>query len=83
MVPLADERTGDDAGFRAYRIALIQASNETSFAFVALLVVAFGAWDFFVDPVHARVALWVRVAGGGLIRVEAGAVSAAARAVAA
>jgi diguanylate cyclase (GGDEF)-like protein len=67
MAPLADERPGDDAGFRAYRIALIQASNETSFGFVALLVVAFSAWDFFVDPVHARTALWVRLAGAALI----------------
>jgi diguanylate cyclase (GGDEF)-like protein len=67
MPPLADPRPSDDSGFRAYRIALIHASNETAYVFVALLVVAFNAWDWFVDPVHAPAALLVRLAGGAVI----------------
>ena len=67
MVPLSEVRPADDAGFRAYRVALIHASNDTAFVFVALLVVAFNAWDWFVDPVPARAALWVRLAGGAAI----------------
>ena len=63
----ADPRTTDDSGFRAYRMALIDASSDTAFVFVALLVLAFNAWDWFIDPVHAKYALWVRIAGAALI----------------
>jgi diguanylate cyclase (GGDEF)-like protein len=63
----AAPRPDDDAGFRAYRLALIHAANESAYLFVAALVVAFNAWDWFVDPVHAGSALWVRLAGGAVI----------------
>jgi diguanylate cyclase (GGDEF)-like protein len=67
MTPSAPARPSDDSGFRAYRMALIDASNDTAFVFVALLVVSFNAWDWFVDPVHAKLALGVRLLGGALI----------------
>jgi diguanylate cyclase (GGDEF)-like protein len=67
MPELADPRPSDDPGFRAYRIALIHASNESAYVFVALLVVSFNAWDWYVDPEHALDALWVRLAGGAVI----------------
>jgi len=62
----AEDRSGD-AGFRAYRIAIIHAANQSAFVFVALLLVAFNAWDWFVDPVHAGQALWVRLVGAVVV----------------
>jgi diguanylate cyclase (GGDEF)-like protein len=67
MTQVAGPRPDDDSGFRAYRAGLIHAGNETAFVFVAVLVVAFNAWDWFVDPRHALAALWVRLAGGAVI----------------
>jgi diguanylate cyclase (GGDEF)-like protein len=67
MRPLADPRPSDDSGFRTYRMGLIHAGNETAYVFVALLVVSFNAWDWYVDPANALYALWVRLAGGTLI----------------
>jgi diguanylate cyclase (GGDEF)-like protein len=56
-----------DAGFRDYRIALIHASNKAAYLHVAGLVLAFNAWDWFVDPRHAMAALGVRVVGAAAI----------------
>jgi diguanylate cyclase (GGDEF)-like protein len=56
-----------DAGFREYRIALIHASNKAAYLHVAALVLAFNAWDWFVDPAHAPTALWIRIAGAAAI----------------
>jgi diguanylate cyclase (GGDEF)-like protein len=63
MAPNATSRADDDAGFRAWRIGLIHAANQTAYLSVAALLLAFNAWDWFVDPVHAREALWVRLGG--------------------
>jgi diguanylate cyclase (GGDEF)-like protein len=59
-----------DAGFREYRIALIHASNRAAYLHVAALVLAFNAWDWFVDPAHALHALWIRLAGAAVIVVS-------------
>jgi diguanylate cyclase (GGDEF)-like protein len=67
MALVATPRADDDGGFRAYRIALIHASNETAYLSVAALVLVFNAWDWFVDPVHAMQALWVRLGGAAAI----------------
>jgi diguanylate cyclase (GGDEF)-like protein len=67
MTPSAPARPSDDSGFRAYRMALIDASNDAAFGFVAVLVVAFNAWDWYIDPDHAGAALGVRLVGGGLV----------------
>jgi diguanylate cyclase (GGDEF)-like protein len=56
-----------DDGFRQYRIALIHASNKAAYLHVAALVLAFNAWDWFIDPRHALAALAVRVVGAALI----------------
>ena len=61
------DATPDAGGFRAYRIALIHASNESAYLFVAALVLVFNAWDWFVDPAHALTALWVRLGGAAVI----------------
>lgn len=67
MAHHADPRPSDDSGFRAYRMALIDASNDTAFVFVALLVVGFNAWDWYIDPEHAQASLLVRLVGGVLV----------------
>lgn len=66
-MPQPADATPDADGFRAYRIALIHASNESAYLFVAALVLVFNAWDWFVDPAHALTALWVRLGGAVLI----------------
>jgi diguanylate cyclase (GGDEF)-like protein len=65
MSPPAD--APPDGGFREYRIALIHASNKAAYLHVAALVLAFNAWDWFVDPRHATAALGVRAIGAALI----------------
>lgn len=57
----------DDSGFRAYRIANIYSVNDVAFRFVALMIVLFNGWDWYVDPVHALAALWVRLAGASVV----------------
>ena len=56
-----------EAQFRAQRIAAIAEINGRTFWLVAVLVMAFSAWDYFVDPVGWRDALWVRGAGAVVI----------------
>lgn len=56
-----------DSGFRAYRNTLIYAANDTAFVSVALLVLVFNAWDWFIDPQHAAAAFWVRLGGAAAI----------------
>ena len=63
----APEMQRRDAGFRAYRNTLIYAANDTAFVSVALLVLLFNAWDWYIDPRHAGDAFWVRLGGAGLI----------------
>ncbi len=67
MTPAIEVLPNDDAGFRAYRIALIHEASETAFVFVAALVVMFNAWDWYVDSAHALQSMWVRLAGGSII----------------
>lgn len=57
----------DAAAFRAYRLKVIHTVNETAFPAVAALLVAFTAWDHYVDPAHAGTALGVRLAGAALV----------------
>ena len=56
-----------EAQFRAQRVAAIAEINGQTFWLVAVLVMAFSAWDHFVDPVGCRDALWVRGAGAIVI----------------
>jgi diguanylate cyclase (GGDEF)-like protein len=56
-----------DAGFRAYRLRVIHAVNETAFYAVAALIVGFTFWDRYVDPANADAALGVRLAGAALV----------------
>ncbi|MEO6172523.1 MAG: GGDEF domain-containing protein [Arenimonas sp.] len=60
----------EDSGFRAYRLALIHESNETAFLSVAALLVLFNAWDWYVDPSHALLSLWVRLAGASVVVIS-------------
>jgi diguanylate cyclase (GGDEF)-like protein len=57
----------DEAGFRAYRIANIHAVDDAAFHFVALMLVLFNGWDWYIDPVNAPKALIVRLVGAVLI----------------
>lgn len=63
----APEMQRRDAGFRAYRDALIYAANDTAFVPVALLVLLFNVWDWYIDPRNAGDAFWVRLGGAALI----------------
>src|SRR5687767_9162157 len=56
-----------EAQFRAQRVAAIAEINGQTFWLVAVLVMAFSAWDYFVDPLGWRDALWVRSAGAIVI----------------
>ena len=56
-----------EARFRAARSADLIALNIDTFWSIAVIVLAFGVWDIFVDPVHWADALRVRAAGAGVV----------------
>jgi diguanylate cyclase (GGDEF)-like protein len=56
-----------EARFRASRVAGLADVNAGTFWSIAVLLLAFSAWDAFVDPAHWREALEVRLAGVGVI----------------
>lgn len=53
--------------FRESRIASLISVNLNTFWATAILVMAFGVWDLFVDPVHWRSAFLIRSAGAALV----------------
>lgn len=57
----------DVDAFRAHRLRVVHAVNDSAFVAVAVLIVAFTFWDRFVDPAHAAPALAVRLAGAALV----------------
>ena len=56
-----------EARFRAARSADLIALNIDTFWSIAVIVLAFGVWDMFVDPAHWAEALRVRAAGAGVV----------------
>lgn len=78
--PLADI---DEQAFRQYRISGIYAINLVTYWVVASVLVIFNAWDWYLDPVHAPLALAIRVAGAviivtsGIVQKRSGNVAAA------
>ncbi len=52
-----------EAQFRASRIAALAAINVATFRRVALLVMVFSIWDWFVDPVNWKTAFVIRCSG--------------------
>lgn len=56
-----------EARFRAARSADLIAVNIDTFWSIAAIVLAFGVWDMFVDPVHWAEALRIRAAGAGVV----------------
>jgi diguanylate cyclase (GGDEF)-like protein len=57
----------DEAAFRSYRIQTIFGVNNLTYRAVALLLVLFNGWDWYLDPVHAPQALAIRLAGAAVI----------------
>lgn len=57
----------DEAGFRAARIAAQAQINVSTYWLVALLIMLFSIWDWYVDPVNWTKALLVRIAGSLVI----------------
>lgn len=53
--------------FRESRAAALVAVNLNSFWSIAVIVLAFGAWDVFVDPAHWKASFRVRLLGAGTI----------------
>lgn len=53
--------------FQESRRAALAEINTQTFWLVALLVMAFSAWDWYVDPYNWTIALWIRSAGALLI----------------
>ena len=56
-----------EAQFRASRMAALAEINVTTFWLVAILVMIFSWWDWFVDPVNWKTAFMIRVAGAIVI----------------
>jgi diguanylate cyclase (GGDEF)-like protein len=56
-----------EARFQAQRREALAVINASTYWMVAVLVLAFSAWDWFVDPHNWLTALWWRLAGAGVI----------------
>jgi diguanylate cyclase (GGDEF)-like protein len=56
-----------EASFRAARSADLIAGNIDTFWSIAIIVLAFGVWDRFVDQAHWADALRVRAVGAGVV----------------
>ena len=68
MIPIpARFKPEQEAEFRAQRVAALAQVNGETFWMVALLVMVFSAWDYFVDPVGWERALAIRGAGAAVI----------------
>ena len=53
--------------FRNIRTAALIAVNANTFWFIAIIVLAFGLWDWYVDDDHWRAAFVVRLWGEAII----------------
>jgi diguanylate cyclase (GGDEF)-like protein len=56
-----------EAKFRDYRVNSLIHVNMNTFWSIAIILLAFGFWDAFVDPAHWRSAFVVRIAGAVLV----------------
>ena len=62
--PPADDQ---DAEFRDSRLNALISVNLNSFWSIAIILLAFGLWDLFVDPAHWRTAFTIRVIGAVIV----------------
>jgi diguanylate cyclase (GGDEF)-like protein len=53
--------------FRQSRVDALIAVNANTFWFIAIIVVVFGLWDWYVDPLNWRAAFAVRIWGAAII----------------
>ena len=53
--------------FRQSRIDALIAVNANTFWFIAIIVVVFAMWDWYVDPINWRSAFVVRIWGAAII----------------
>lgn len=56
-----------DAEFREHRINALISVNLNTFWAITILVLAFGLWDYYVDPAHWRTAFTVRAIAAVLV----------------
>jgi diguanylate cyclase (GGDEF)-like protein len=56
-----------DAAFRQSRLSALVSVNLNTFWSIAILLLAFGLWDWFVDPAHTQSAFTVRLVGAALV----------------
>lgn len=56
-----------DAEFREHRINALISVNLNTFWSISVILLAFGVWDYYVDPAHWRVAFIVRIAGALIV----------------
>ena len=59
-----------EAEFRESRIETLISVNLNTFWFTAIIVLAFGVWDYYADPVHWQRAFTVRAAGALFVAVS-------------
>ena len=69
---MSDRRPRDRAAdfehdFRESRVASLISVNLNTFWATAILVMAFGIWDLFVDPAHWRTAFLIRSGGAAIV----------------
>jgi diguanylate cyclase (GGDEF)-like protein len=65
---LAQSPTEDhDAEFRESRLNALISLNLNSFWSIAIILLAFGVWDLYVDPAHWRSAFTIRMIGAVIV----------------
>jgi diguanylate cyclase (GGDEF)-like protein len=70
---MSDERLAQtpaedhDAEFRESRLNALVSVNLNSFWSIAIILLAFGLWDLFVDPAHWRTAFTIRIIGAVVV----------------
>jgi hypothetical protein len=67
MFPTDPFSPAQEAQFRAARRAALAEIHVTTFWLVAILVMLFSWWDWFIDPIHWRTAFWIRSLGACVI----------------
>jgi len=65
--PLRPDQLEIDAGFRESRIQSLMSVSPNTFWAMAIMVLAFGMWDYFADEAHWRRAFGVRLVGSLLV----------------
>ena len=56
-----------EAKFREHRIESLISVNLHTFWSIAIILLAFGLWDFYVDPGHWRTAFLIRIIGATIV----------------